>query len=397
MPLDKGRPEKVQAQKTNIAIESYKRLVLGIETIQDYAIFLLDPNGYVATWNNGAKRIKGYAPEEIIGQHFSKFYTQEAIDKQHPHHELDIAKNEGRFTEEGLRVRKDGSTFWANVVITALYDDARELLGFTKVTRDLTERKQMEDHLKKAKVEAEALTKTVLERSVQLEALNMELEAFAYSVSHDLRAPLRIIDGFSRILLTRMREKIDADERRYLSNICENSQRMGELIDALLKLSKLTRAEMRIGKIDLSTVAKRILDSYQVHQPERQVEVVIEDNLTIQGDAKLFRVMMENLLSNAWKFTGNQVQAKIEVGMTIKNGRRVYFIRDNGAGFSMEYAGKLFGAFQRLHDIDEFSGSGIGLATVQRIVNRHGGVIWGEGAINRGATFYFSLDKEDEV
>ena len=366
-------------------IKSEERFRSMVEGVKDYAILMLDPQGYIETWNEGAKRMKGYEADEIIGKHFSIFYPPESIQHHHPEHELEIAREQGRFEEEGWRVCKDGSMFWANVVITALYDKKQQLLGFTKVSRDLTERR-------KADIQIQELNMLLKKQVVTLEALNKELEAFSYSVSHDLRAPLRSIDGFSKMLLSKAQDKLTTDEQRYLSNVCENAQRMGELIDDLLKLSRLSRAEMQHTEVDLSGMAREILSGYQAQEPEREVALKIQDGLAVMGDANLLKVLMENLLGNAWKFTNKTEKPIIEVGETQVEEKSVYFVRDNGAGFNMKYVDKLFGVFQRLHQMEEFPGTGIGLATVQRVILRHGGRIWAEGAVDRGATFYFALN-----
>ncbi len=225
----------------------------------------------------------------------------------------------------------------------------------------------------------------------QLKAANQELEAFSYSVSHDLRAPLRSIDGFSQALLEDYAERIDEPGRQYLGRIRAATARMGELIDDLLQLSRVTRAEMTREAVDLSALAGSIVDDLRRTDPDRPVEVVIQSGLHVEGDAKLLRIALVNLLSNAWKFTGRQAAARIELGSSETDNEHVFYVRDNGAGFDMAYASKLFGAFQRLHAASEFPGTGIGLAIVQRIVRRHGGRLWAEGAVNRGATFYFTL------
>ncbi|NJL65208.1 MAG: GAF domain-containing protein [Methylacidiphilales bacterium] len=227
---------------------------------------------------------------------------------------------------------------------------------------------------------------------VEMKAVNKELEAFSYSVSHDLRAPLRSIDGFSQALLEDCQEQLDDTGQDYLRRIRAATQRMGYLIDDLLNLSRVTRSDMHLETVDLSKLASNICTELQNSQPERQVEFVIQTGLTTQGDVRLLNVLLVNLLNNAWKFTSKHPTAKIEFAMTpSKSEIPTYFVRDDGAGFDMSYSGKLFAPFQRLHSIQEFPGNGIGLATVQRIVNRHGGRIWAEASVDRGATFYFTL------
>lgn len=237
----------------------------------------------------------------------------------------------------------------------------------------------------------EALEHRVAQRTRQLEAANKELEAFSYSVSHDLRAPLRSVDGFSQILLKNHASQLDDTGRDYLNRVSRASKRMGELIDDLLMLSRVSRSEIKKETIDLSKLVCSVGREIKAAAPERQVEWLIQEGVTVQADGRLMRAMLENLLSNAWKFTAKTEQARIEFGALQQNGEKLLFVRDNGAGFDMQYAYKLFGAFQRLHRAEEFEGTGIGLATVQRIVNHHGGRIWAEGAVGQGATFYFTI------
>jgi signal transduction histidine kinase len=228
--------------------------------------------------------------------------------------------------------------------------------------------------------------------SNQLELANKELEAFSYSVSHDLRAPLRSMDGFSQALLEDYADKVDAEGKDYLQRIRGAAQRMGDLIEALLALSRVTRSEVHRAPLDLSALAGAIAAELQQREPGRQAEWVIQDGLATEGDARLLRAVLENLLGNAWKFTAARAPARIEFGVWAgSDGRPTYFVRDNGAGFDMAYEDKLFGAFQRLHTQAEYAGTGIGLATVQRIIHRHGGRVWAEGAPGKGATFYFTI------
>ncbi|BAZ23952.1 GAF sensor signal transduction histidine kinase [Kalymmatonema gypsitolerans NIES-4073] len=231
---------------------------------------------------------------------------------------------------------------------------------------------------------------------IELQAVNKELEAFSYSVSHDLRAPLRSIDGFSQALLEDCHDQLSANGQDYLRRIRAATQRMGQLIDDLLNLSRVTRSEMYLEPVDLSLLASSICTELQQSQPERQVEFVIQTGLLAQGDIRLLRVLLVNLLNNAWKFTSKHTQARIEFRVSkSESGVPVYFVRDDGAGFDMTYTHKLFGPFQRLHNMRDFPGNGIGLATVQRIVHRHGGRVWAEGEVERGATFYFTLVAEE--
>jgi signal transduction histidine kinase len=235
------------------------------------------------------------------------------------------------------------------------------------------------------------LEQRVRERTIQLEAANRELEAFSYSVSHDLRTPLRAMNGFSGILLADYHDKLDGQGQVYLVHIQDASQRMGQLIDDLLNLSRVTRTEFTRQLVNLSAMAREITVELQMQDPQRQVIFEITDNLVVSGDAHLLKIVLENLLNNAFKYTNQRKETVIQVGVMEQNSQYIYFVRDNGAGFDMIYSNKLFAPFQRLHRIQDFPGTGIGLATVQRIISRHGGRVWAEAAVDQGATFYFTL------
>ncbi len=262
--------------------------------------------------------------------------------------------------------------------------DIARALAVSEVAR-VTERKRVADDLR-------ALSESERRYATQLEVVNKELEAFSYSVSHDLRAPLRSIDGFSSALMEDYADKLDEQANSHLRRIRAAAQRMAQLIDDLLKLAFVTRSEMRTEAVDLSALANVILAECQTGEPLRQVECVVQDRIMGQGDPHLLRLVLENLLGNAWKFTGKKQQAKIEFAVADQDGQAVYFVRDNGVGFDMTYAEKLFGAFQRLHAAADFPGVGVGLATVQRIIRRHGGRVSAQAAEGQGATFSFTLE-----
>jgi light-regulated signal transduction histidine kinase (bacteriophytochrome) len=249
---------------------------------------------------------------------------------------------------------------------------------------EIIERQQAEEQVRQLNLDLQ-------KRNAELSTINQELESFAYSVSHDLRAPLRSIDGFSQAILEDYYEQIDATGQDYLRRIRSATQRMGQLIDDLLSLSRVTRSDLKQELVDLSAIALAITSDLRQSAPDRDVQFVIQEGLRVSGDSHLLRVVLVNLLENAWKFTSRKPQARIEFGVVNDTGKKIYFIKDDGAGFDMAYSHKLFGAFQRLHSMADFPGNGIGLATIQRVIHRHGGRVWAEGAVGQGATFYFTL------
>jgi PAS domain S-box-containing protein len=377
-----------QRQADEALRASEERARLFIENVQDYAIFMLDPDGRVASWNVGAERLKGYQASEIIGKHLSVFYPPEATKSGRPERALAIAAREGRFTEEAYRVRKDGTQFWASVLITAVHDSTGTLKGFGKVTRDFTERKRAEDAIRKANQDLEA---RVRQRTAELEEANKEIEAFSYSVSHDLRAPLRAINGFSQALAEAYGPRLEETGRHYLERLRSASLRMDAFIEGLLRFSQSSRSELVRRDVDLAALARDVVAEVASASPERAVAIEIAEPMRTRGDPQLLRAVLENLLGNAWKFTSKTPDPRIEVGTGSSEGQTAFYVRDNGAGFDMSYAHRLFTPFQRLHSTSEFSGTGIGLATTQRILHRHGGRIWASGEPGKGATFWFTI------
>ncbi|HEY9103375.1 ATP-binding protein [Chitinimonas sp.] len=284
----------------------------------------------------------------------------------------------------------NGKTVWVMLVATILPDEAgeRHLQGYLI---DISARKSTEIELNHYRNHLEEL---VEQRTKALAAANKELEAFSYSVSHDLRAPLRSVDGFSQVLLEDYADKLDDAGRQYLGRIRRATQNMSNLIDDLLNLSKLTRSEVNTQPVNLSELATEVVQELRQNEPEREVSISIMPNLITDADPKLVRVALQNLLANAWKFTARSPQAEIKFGATHIDGQNAFYVSDNGAGFDMAYADKLFGAFQRLHSPQEFEGNGVGLAIVQRIIHRHNGRVWAKGAPGQGATFYFTLPRQ---
>jgi len=277
----------------------------------------------------------------------------------------------------------DSSIHWVKETGDVLRNKKGKAIRMLGIVQEITNRKKTENQIKK-------LNKSLWQYTMRLEEANKEVEAFSYSVSHDLRAPLRSIDGFSQALLEDYADKLDADGTDYLNRVRNASQRMGQLIDGMLLLSRLSRTEMHVEKVDMGDIAKSVINKFKKEDPTRKIEFIVHDNLFSEGDKNLLEILLENLLGNAWKFTSKRPKGKIEFGKNENKNETVFFIKDNGAGFDMKYVDKLFVPFQRLHDA-EFPGDGIGLGIVSRVIRRHGGRIWAEGEVGKGAIFNFTL------
>jgi PAS domain S-box-containing protein len=382
LALNNETTERFRAEEALRGSEEHTRLLVG--SIQDYAIMMLDPEGVVVSWNPGAERILGYQEKEIVGQHFSILFPGEDGVEGTPQKELETAIVSGRAEEEGWRVRKDGSRFWGYGVVTAIRGDDGRLQGFSKITHDFTERKTVQEEIEK-------LNRSLEHRAGELETANRELEAFTYSVSHDLRAPLRHIDGFSQLLVDEHGPRLPETVQRYLDRIQAGARQMGQLVDELLNLSRIGRKETRLQVTGLDAVVEQVVSELRSELNGRKIEWKIASLPYVECDPTLVKQVFANLLSNAVKYTRPRSPAVIEVGSEPNNGHPAIFVRDNGVGFSMKYADKLFGVFQRLHRAEDFEGTGIGLATVQRIIHKHGGRIWATAELDKGATFYFTL------
>jgi PAS domain S-box-containing protein len=368
--------------------KSEERFRLLVDGIDDYAIYMLDIHGRVITWNSGAERIEGYRSNEIIGRRFTRFYTPEDIARRKPEQALAVATAEGRFRDEAWSVRKDGSRYYASVVVTALRDEQGKLYGFSKISRDITKRHEAEQEARRLQSKLES---SVKDRTAELQAAYQEMEAFSYSISHDLRAPLIHIGGFVEILQSEAASQLDEKSRQYLSTIAESTRQMGRMIDDLLAFSRMSRAELHKMRVSTADIVRNVLQDLQSETANRRIAWNIHDLPEVSGDPSLLRQVVYNLIANALKYTRTRDEARIEIGSTANDHETVFYVRDNGVGFDMKYVHKLFGVFQRLHSTAEFEGTGIGLANVRRIVQRHGGRAWAEGAVEAGATFYFSI------
>ncbi len=372
--------------------ESEERFKRTVDTMADGIIII--ENNKIVYANDRALKIYGYPKEEFVDEgYFFNIATKSLQIETNDITEIINAFSNHKSRECWID-QKNGTRRYIRNSFFVEYDDNKEPIKLFIATTDITERKIAEEALQKLNEELEV---RVAERTEQLARVNKELEAFSYSVSHDLRSPLRSIDGFSKALLEDYSKKLDDTGKDYLNRVRTACSRMGELIDDMLDLSRLTRKELHYKDVNLSNLVNDILSQYQINEPDRNVKLKIEDNIIAFGDPSLLRTVMENLLGNAWKFTNRNHKSIIEFGLKTIGDEKAYYVQDNGVGFDMKYADKLFAVFQRLHTYKEFKGTGVGLAVVQRIINRHNGRIWAESRIGKGATFYFTLQLEQKT
>ena len=368
-----ARSFNTMAEQVGRSLQSKDTMLRSVTETAHDAIIAADADGRIRFWNPGAARMFGYATSEVTGQPLTMLMPERFHDAHRSGIRRYLDTREARVVGNTVELagrRKDGSEFPLELSLGAA--PVNGVMSFTGVIRDITERKRT----------AEAL-----------QATNAELESFSYSVSHDLRAPLRAIHGFARILLEDHNAQLDPEAQRLLGVIDQNTRRMGQLIDDLLAFSRLGRTDIATGPVDMKELAQSVADEIQRGESGRNgsLEIRIDPLPPARGDRGLLRQVMSNLLQNAAKFTRDRANARIEVGSRPDGGQTVYYVKDNGAGFDARYADKLFGVFQRLHSTEQFDGTGVGLAIVKRIVQRHGGRVWAEGKVDQGATFYFTL------
>lgn len=366
--------------------QSLRKMSQAIES-SPATVVITDPNGVIEYINPKFTEITGYSPQEALGR--TPSILKSGLTPPGTYRNLWTTIRAGReWRGELLNRKKNGDLFWEDTRISSLRDEYGHITHFIAVKEDITSRKAAENKIVQLNADLE---RRVAERTRQLTATNKELEAFSYSISHDLRAPLRGINGFAHLMEESCQNCDKVEALDHLRRIRKASVRMGDLIDDLLELSRVTRSEVRLESVRIGEMASALLLELAETEPARKVDTRVQEDLVAQGDPVLLQAVLQNLLGNAWKFTSRRNQPVIEFGAKDIEGEQVFYVRDNGAGFDMKYADKLFAAFQRLHRHEDFEGTGIGLATVQRIIHLHGGRIWAESQIDAGSTFYFTL------
>ena len=376
-------------------LESEQRFRLMVDNLREYCIFFLDADGRITDWTDSAQRMEGYSPSEMLGRHYALLFRNDRPDDAlaSANQMLRMAASRGQHELHSWHERKDGSRYFSHSLLIALRDDSGELRGFAKINRDMTDAKRLDDLMRNINDELE---NRVAERTEQLLAANKDLESFSYSVSHDLRSPLRHISSFVSLLDEHLGERGDETTQRYLNTIGNSARHMSQLIDGLLAFSRLGRSAVNLTAVDFAMLVDAVVNQLAHDTGGRVVDWVVAPDLpVVQGDALLLREVWANLLGNAFKYTRPRERARIEISWSVDPAVGYTFdVRDNGVGFDTQYAQKLFGVFQRLHRASEFEGTGIGLALTRRILERHGGSIWAESQVGEGSVFHFSLPFE---
>ncbi len=374
--------------------QSEERYRLLVEQVTDYGIFMMDEKGRITSWNEGAKKINGYTAQEIIGKYFTIFYPEEDIINGKPQYELKVAKAEGKYEEEGWRLRKDGSRFWASVVITAVYNKAGIHLGYSKVTRDLTERKEGERALRDSYDRFRMLANELRNTNTQLTNANRELEQFTSIVSHDLQEPIRTIKSFLQLIDMKLNGEQQQDLKSYIGKSISAANRMRELIQNLLNYSQLGKIEVNENRVLVDDVVNEALQNLRTSVEGSRAQITIENEVEfIEGDRVQLVQLLQNLLSNALKFTSKDTP-KIKIRCYREKDHVKFSVTDNGIGIATKDLDKVFQIFRRLNTEKDYPGTGIGLAICKKIVDRHGGRIWPESEPGKGTTFYFTLKEE---
>jgi PAS domain S-box-containing protein len=375
-------------------LESEARFRLLVENVVDYAILMLDTEGYIVSWNAGAERIHGYGSEEITGRHLSRFYPPEDAQSRRPEKALKIAAAEGRFEDEGWRMRKDGSRFWGSVVLTALKDNKGRLQGFVKMTRDTTERKKADEEIRELNASLEQRvtmrTEELLASNEALRQSNEDLNQFAYAASHDLQEPLRMVALFSQMLQSAYSGRLDSEADQYISYVVNGATRMEQLLKDLLAYSQAgSSTEGPAQPLDCQAVMEKVMLNLQIATEQNGASVTWSDLPTVPAHEVRMVQLFQNLVGNAIKYRGLE-SPKIRVSASPRKMGWMFCVEDNGIGIDPEYAQQIFGVFKRLHG-PKYPGTGIGLAICQRIVERYGGRIWVESKLGEGSRFYFTL------
>lgn len=374
-----------------------------LQNIKDYAIYRLDEEGYIRSWNEGAHQLKGYTAEEVIGKHFSIFFTERDRLDRKPECELAVAASEGKYEEEGWRVRKDGSLFWATIVVTRLLDENGKLIGFAKVTRDLTEKHSAEEKLKRSEQRYRLMATALEKANTELANSNKELEQFAYVVSHDLKEPLRKISTFSSLLLSGNNDELSATARRNLEKIADAAHRMNDMIEDILALSTLSQ-DRDFKRTSLDALLREVLENLEVRIREKGATIECDHLPELTVIPSQMGQMFQNLLANALKFSKDGVPPRIKISHNVvhtppvavpevrkaEQYLQIHF-EDNGIGFDPEQAATIFGLFQRLHPRSVYEGTGLGLAICKKVVVNHGGAISAVSSPGEGACFTVTL------